>query len=138
VSLSVSLSLCLFVYVSITAEVFNRGSATPRGSAEVLQGVRQMISSEAFFSLFQKLKMSKRLHKHKQNINISLPALNVSNLNHHSFIPGAFLGFKERGGLAPSGVACLHAAIFFFKAAEIHCFRQFIDWFNQKECDFAL
>src|SRR4029434_4253480 len=30
-------------------EVFNRGSATPRGSAEVLQGVRQIISSEAFF-----------------------------------------------------------------------------------------
>ncbi|XP_062379602.1 ribosomal protein S6 kinase delta-1 isoform X2 [Sardina pilchardus] len=31
--------------------VFNRGSATPRGSAEVLQGVRENISSEAFFSL---------------------------------------------------------------------------------------
>src|SRR4029434_4583737 len=31
--------------------VFNRGSTTPRGSAEVLQGVRQIISSEAFFPL---------------------------------------------------------------------------------------
>ena len=55
---------------------------------------------------------------------------------------GAFLGFKERGGLAPRGVACLHAAIIIFLglygAADIHCFRQFIDWFNQKECDFAL
>ena len=32
------------------AEVFNRGST------EVLQGIRQIISSEAFFSLFQKIK----------------------------------------------------------------------------------
>src|SRR4029434_8476111 len=34
-----------------TSGVFNRGSATTRGSAEVLQGVRQIISSEAFFPL---------------------------------------------------------------------------------------
>src|SRR4029434_6294812 len=54
--------------------------------------------------------------------------------------PGAFLGFKERGGLAPRGVACLRAAIFFFKAhlgPRISIVSDSsIDWFNQKECDF--
>ena len=46
-------------------EVFNRGSATPRGSAEVLQGVRQMISSEAFFP------SSKNVQRPKDYININ-------------------------------------------------------------------
>src|SRR4029434_1315531 len=62
----------------LNAEVFNRGSATPRGSAEVLQGVRQIISSEAFFSLFQNCKTSKRLHKHKQNVKIAFYSLKIT------------------------------------------------------------
>ena len=37
---------CAQYIVSSIPGVFNRGSATPRGSAEVLEGVRQIISSE--------------------------------------------------------------------------------------------
>src|SRR4029434_3219795 len=71
------------------SEVFNRGSATPRGSVEVLQGVRQMISSEAFFSLFQKCKTSKRLHKHKQDVKIAFYSLKIIHrlpMNLHAII----------------------------------------------------
>src|SRR4029434_6612268 len=69
--------LAFTLLASARSKVFNRGSATPRGSVEVLQGDRQMISSEAFFSLFQKLKTSKRLHKHKQNVKIAFYSLKI-------------------------------------------------------------
>ena len=48
------------------------------------------------------------------------------------------------GGLSPKGsglfVRRARGNFFWgpFGAADIHCFRQFIDWFNQNESDFAL
>src|SRR4029434_8911997 len=55
-------------------------------------------------------KMSQWIKQMRWRIKKSLPSL-VSNVD-----AGALLGFKEKGGLAPRGVACLRAAIFFFKA----------------------
>ena len=41
---------------------------------------------------------------------------------------------KRKGGLSPKG-----SGLFVRRArGNFHCFRQFIDCFNQKECDFAM
>ena len=51
---------------------------------------------------------------------------------------------KRKGGLSHKGSGLFVRRVrgnFLggpFGAADIHCFRQFIDWFNQKEYDFAL
>src|SRR4029434_2687185 len=89
--------------------VFNRGSATPRGSVEVLQGVHQMISSEAFFSLFQKCKTSKRLQKHKQNVKIAFYSLKI--IHRLPMSLHAIISRSEEHTLNSSHTCISHAAL---------------------------
>jgi len=44
---------------------------------------------------------------------------------------------KGGGGLGPSGEASKGMFAIFWGAPDIHCLRQFIDWFFKKECDFT-
>src|SRR4029434_7803679 len=86
-------------------EVFNRGSATPRGSVEVLQGVRQIISS--IFSLFQKFKTSNRLHKHKHNVKIAFYSLKIIlPMSLHAVIMATYALLATFSYLVPKDVTC--------------------------------